>query len=813
MRAQVQIVSAILTVALVIGLSVLAGTFITSAISKTAAPLKSRAGAVGAGMVSLLDAQMTTPYTWKVILQNLTEENLDLTSLKAVVYKDGRVCGVSEGFVAESNVLFGEEAQEVIFYGDLDCRLGGESWKIQISSPTGFSAVSKLRPPSSVYLWIPFKSVHDMDWSGKHAVYFHSDDGLATFYGYHDGDAYNFDWSLDLRVGVHETALFFPSDLTKRKRVVVEDSNATEFDGNVFTIAAWLYVPQDINNIVGYRRAITKGRNGDRQWNIMFDYNNKCFHVELYFESGGPCASFAFDLTPGWHHVVFFHEDSGREGLFIDGAAYKTCSGAGILKKNRGPLAIGGWGPSGSDQWYGGIDNVRYYNRILTDEEIQALYRGEDVREGLVLYYTFDKNTIDTDANKVYDVHMWGPGKVGGGVWCDSNGDFADIAVTKELNISGNKQATLVAWVSLPRKSATAYSVNVGYTGTSGRASMTLLYWNAGNQLQFWVETENKYSAVSYAISPWGNKYALLVGVYDEPCLRLYFDGNLVSERCDFAGGLAPLANFSVGKWANNYHIGGIDEVRIYGRALSEEDIKCIYENPECLIDDENLVAYYTFDYPDKAWQSVPDWHHSSKAPRLRKSNSWMYMDANGDSVLFVNNYTLYRKKDFTDVVVLQPNDLNTVSAWTKAYNYGRYWVDTNVGYIFVVRDDASVSNYFETTVKSQTSSGAVQCYYQPSNLNFSVRVIRWLADERNVQIFDNGVLKKNCHFPTDVNTPFDWIPAQDDWRRPWFEHLTIGGLFDLGEKSFTRHFLVLAADRKLDDTEINAICKLFGTC
>jgi len=69
-----------------------------------------------------------------------------------------------------------------------------------------------------------------------------------------------------------------------------------------------------------------------------------------------------------WRHVAFAY-DGAMVSLFVDGALIGTASAVHTTTDN--PLILGHWLPSG-ENWDGLIDEVRLYNRALSQTEIQS---------------------------------------------------------------------------------------------------------------------------------------------------------------------------------------------------------------------------------------------------------------------------------------------------------------------------------------------------------------------------------------------------------------------------------------------------------
>lgn len=114
-----------------------------------------------------------------------------------------------------------------------------------------------------------------------------------------------------------------------------------------------------------------------------FQFQSTCLNDASYGYGALNARSGIFDVLPGrWYHVVMIAD--GGAGFYLNGRSLGYTSGPGI---NRGDLkmAIGAvqndprFGPHLG--FNGCIDEVRIYDRILTDEEIAALFRQDAPKE------------------------------------------------------------------------------------------------------------------------------------------------------------------------------------------------------------------------------------------------------------------------------------------------------------------------------------------------------------------------------------------------------------------------------------------------
>jgi hypothetical protein len=75
-----------------------------------------------------------------------------------------------------------------------------------------------------------------------------------------------------------------------------------------------------------------------------------------------------------WHHIAFTAEPNGIGKLYLDGKLMKSVPGKPLTNPNYGPnLNIGRNSHPAYDAWGGKIDELRIYNRPLSDAEVQYL--------------------------------------------------------------------------------------------------------------------------------------------------------------------------------------------------------------------------------------------------------------------------------------------------------------------------------------------------------------------------------------------------------------------------------------------------------
>jgi len=232
---------------------------------------------------------------------------------------------------------------------------------------------------------------------------------------------------------------------------------------------------------------------------------------------------------------------------------------------------------------------IRPYEKRMNADEL-ALSLRETISRGLVLYLPFVRfisHRPDT-ITKVFDRSPFGNhGTIHGAVWqtlpsgksalsFDGVDDYVDCGNDESLNIAD--EITLMVWVKPDDYSDINVIVHKRCCDGRPYYSWVIRLLTDGG-FRFSVSNGIKifHAETSYNL---GTTWHHVVGVFDGSKLRLFVNCVLKAEQ-DFSGNVA-LGDYPVeiGRWNGEayYFNGTIGEVRIYNRALSEEEIKRLYE-------------------------------------------------------------------------------------------------------------------------------------------------------------------------------------------------------------------------------------------
>ncbi|PKP54297.1 MAG: hypothetical protein CVT90_01995, partial [Candidatus Altiarchaeales archaeon HGW-Altiarchaeales-3] len=338
---------------------------------------------------------------------------------------------------------------------------------------------------------------------------------------------------------------------------------------------------------------------------------------------------FNSDKVNKWWYVTATYDTSkGVVKIYENGNLIKTCTNfpTSTMKTNDHIVSIGSRESSKTSEYNlnfnGIIDEVKIYNRALTEDEIKANYnkikpspttpKTQTTDKGLVAYYPFDEDTEDHSGNGNHGTNhgaAFVSGVSGKALEFDGKEDYVEMPDMPDLNFRSGKALTLECWF----KSTVTPTIEVLIVGKYPNLEVTPTYMliisekgtlkslirdSTGNTgiTGKYLESKNKIS------DGYWHHLAIVrdVGTNQQ---KLYIDGNLVASQKDNTRDLTNSHNLYFATHQNRYSPMAIDEVKIHNRALTEAEIKANYNKikpssttPKTPTTDKGLVAYYSFD-------------------------------------------------------------------------------------------------------------------------------------------------------------------------------------------------------------------------
>jgi hypothetical protein len=220
------------------------------------------------------------------------------------------------------------------------------------------------------------------------------------------------------------------------------------------------------------------------------------------------------------------------------------------------------------------------FTLIVTLFVLIPLITSADFSEGLVLSFSFDEGSGDVAEDTSGNGHdgkidnpMWVDGKFGKALKFDGagSGTFVTVESTEALNVN---ECTFMAWIYADNWEGTRQIVGKSvHGGCSGRGQYGLFSEKGGFKLRF--ETEGGRADIDSDV-PETAKWLHVAFTNNGTTAKLYIDGEIVGEN-DIPGALKSIDDpLRIGQDCdrpNNVFHGMIDEVRLWNRALSQDDI------------------------------------------------------------------------------------------------------------------------------------------------------------------------------------------------------------------------------------------------
>jgi len=365
--------------------------------------------------------------------------------------------------------------------------------------------------------------------------------------------------------------------------------------GSTFSASLWV----NHDNIGTLNTFIEHVNNGDNRndFYIGYDNSNNQLTVELEDNNqweGGACGNPKFCTgialsSNRWYFVVVTVTPTTLK-VYVDATLAYSVTHTTTVNFGNGSWLLGGdtdnnpVTTANNDYLDGRLDDIRIYNNELTQTEISNLY-------GLVGEWDFDNcnvaNTNDiTDssgnnlhASPINGVTTSATGKICTALTLDGTNDYAEVPDNNLLDIT--QTLTVMTWIrpnSIPNSGLMSIlSKDTNYEFHINSSGRIFWWWNnsSGNTRSFTSTTAvstNVWTHVAIVYKA-GSQRIIINGV--ERGTRNYNETLFTNTN--------PLHFGGDQLFAGREFDGLIDEVKIYNRALTTEEINGYYTNPNPL--------------------------------------------------------------------------------------------------------------------------------------------------------------------------------------------------------------------------------------
>jgi hypothetical protein len=475
---------------------------------------------------------------------------------------------------------------------------------------------------------------------------------------------------------------------------------------NAITISAWVKAE---NVSAGARQIVTKYDAGVAgAW--MFKIVSQ--KIAWFIESTSEILGITTIEVDKWYHLTATF-DGTTSKVYVNGNLENTGDIGGIPSKPTLNVWIGAQGITGSpgNPFDGAIDDVKIYNYARSAEEIRLDYNagfaahfgpsagsgqaaqcptdpGACMDLGLVGYWNFDEGSGETTYNGADtgsvndgtlkpgsgDVPKWttgvrplqGGASGGGALDFDGTDDYVDCGNDPSLNITD--AITVMAWVK--RECLGSYKGIVS-KGKADEGYALSIGYVSGNDIMFTTLGVKDYKfSTSITDSNWYHMVVVYDSSYDT---TLYLNGDYKEKiEHDVESITSNEHCYIGGKLDNIYFDGSIDEVRIYNRALSAEEIRYHYNRGGPVAhwrmdEGEGSVVYNENNQLSLITDNLNGALHLGSSGNTATSSAWV-AGRHGSALNFdgVDDYV-----DCGNDSALDITDAITISAWVKPNSAG----------------------------------------------------------------------------------------------------------------------------------------------
>lgn len=457
--------------------------------------------------------------------------------------------------------------------------------------------------------------------------------------------------------------------------VLVPSSDSVNFSNAELTISGWFKFPSSFSN----ERALLRK---DNQYQLGF--TNSSTIRNLIGTSGTTGwtgvndISYSFE-TDTWYMLSMVYDGSTMT-TYVNGEEVGEAVVTGSILTGGNNVGIGG----GVRPFGGTVDELRLYNRALSETEVQSLYNSssstlvgrtptEQYNDGLVAHWTFDgKHTTATTVSDIVggnDGTISGatasPGVVGQAVAFDGVNDYIAVPDSPELRLGG--AYTIAAWVNAKGGYSTGSIVSKrDFVAGSYRFRLDSdrIRWHG----HYGGTTRTFDYGVNLQDGSWHYIVVTAEDEVDRVRITIYLDGvvgNSGTVPGLITGNTSPVDIGSLSGSQQQYR-GLIDDVRIYNRALLPEEIHGLYTStkPSSMTSSTDslvtngLVGHWTFDDETVSGTTVTDVSGNGKDGTINGTPGAIVSGKIGEAIEF----------DGTNGDVNLKNPLSSPDGWTYAF-------------------------------------------------------------------------------------------------------------------------------------------------
>jgi hypothetical protein len=380
--------------------------------------------------------------------------------------------------------------------------------------------------------------------------------------------------------------------------VQADNSSSLQITGNI-TFSAWMNFQSYAN---GPQLVAKTSPSAGSGYDIWIDSSRK-----INFSTNRGAATVSSGTVSAvntWGHIAVVYNGS-QVFFYINDILDSSNNFSTNPSSGNAPLQICSDNNGGSF-CNGSLDDVHICNRALSADEIKRLYKigataklgvaanNDSLSKGLVGWWNFDGKTVsgtrvfDASGNGNYGTMTNGPtvteGKLGQGMGFDGGDDYVDLGNPASLKLTGS--ATWSVWanfINIPP--GVDQNIVAKRDGGGDRGWVLRLSGGTDFAMNISFDGTDANSAQRDSNTPvLPGQWYHIVGVYNASAQTLDMYVNGIKDNA-LLSGTVPASQFDssvnafIGARASlsGPVTGLIDDVRVYSRALSKDEIKRLY--------------------------------------------------------------------------------------------------------------------------------------------------------------------------------------------------------------------------------------------
>ncbi len=371
-------------------------------------------------------------------------------------------------------------------------------------------------------------------------------------------------------------------------RVDCGSLDALNMGNKDFTISTWVKMETGQS---AYPTFVGKGGGASYDPGYWFHYRNG--RLKFYISDGTTRINAQSNpvsiIGDNWHHLAVVADRDEEAKFYVDGEEAGTFDISSLSTSeivSSKSLTLGSWMSSIHCLLNGSMDDTRLYNVALSNSEIGLL--AESIYLPLAHWPmdegtgTFTEDIRGSNDGTLINGTSWITGINSYGLQFDGIDDRVDCGSLDALNM-GTKDFTISTWVKMETGQA-AYPTLVG---KGGGASYDPGYWfhYRNGRLKFYLsDGTTRINAQSDPVGIVGNNWHHLAVVANRDDEARFFVDGEEAGTFDISSlstsEIVSSKSLTLGSWMSSIHCllnGNLDDVRLYGFALSETEVNLIY--------------------------------------------------------------------------------------------------------------------------------------------------------------------------------------------------------------------------------------------